>query len=167
MLMTLSLWSTLTIQLALKIMCIALDVLVVPQTQALRTPSLPQTMPNRHQIWFKYWGRPNKSSVQNFYSWKKILEACEAVSQFDCKCEPLNWYQDMLCKRCDHISGIVENCHLKFPNFYEHFAIKIDRFWKLSVLIGELFIVPGGPEYYIDKKGTQKVTRVHIRKKKE
>ena len=54
----------------------------------------------------------------------------------------------------------------KFKNL-PHFAIKIDKFWKLSVLIGELFIVPGGPEYYIDKKGTQKVTQVHIRKKKE
>ena len=48
-----------------------------------------------------------------------------------------------------------------------HFAIKINKFWKLSVLTVELFIVSGGPEYYIDKKGTQKVTQVHIKKKKE
>ena len=50
----------------------------------------------------------------------------------------------------------------KYKNL-PHFAIKIDQFCKLSVLIGKIFIVPIGPEYYID----QKVTQVHIRKKKK
>ena len=54
----------------------------------------------------------------------------------------------------------------KFKNL-PHFAIKIDKFWKSSVLIGELFVGLGGPVNFIDKKGTQKVTQVHIRKKKE
>ena len=42
----------------------------------------------------------------------------------------------------------------------------MDKLCKLIVLIGELFSVPGSPEYYIDQKGTQKVTQeVHIREK--
>ena len=49
------------------------------------------------------------------------------------------------------IPNFAKFCHKQFKNL-PHFAIKIDKFWKLSVLIGELFIVPGGPEYYIDKK---------------
>ena len=64
------------------------------------------------------------------------------------------------------IPNFAKFCHKNLKNL-PHFAIKIDKFWKLSVLIGELFIVPGGPEYYIDKKGPQKFTQVHIRKKKE
>ena len=43
------------------------------------------------------------------------------------------------------------------------FPLKSTNFANISVLIGELFIVPGGPEYYID----QKVTQVHIREKND
>ena len=42
-----------------------------------------------------------------------------------------------------------------FATKIEKIAMKIDKFCKLSVLIGELCIVCGGPEYYIHPKGTQ------------
>ena len=82
---------------------------------------------------------------------------------------PLVWHRGKLpfeipnfAKFCHKNMDILPQKFKNLPNF----AIKIDKFWKLSVLIGELFIVPGGPEYYIDKKAHKKSLRCISERKK-
>lgn len=70
-----SLWSTMTIQTAQRIMCTVLAEQPVAPTRALPTPSSPLGTWSRPESWSKCWKRLIRLSIQNWCSWWTTEEA--------------------------------------------------------------------------------------------